>query len=167
MLHRPLRPVSYMALVLAAGCAAESSSPATPGELLAVDQEWAEVIAGGDVDAILEYWHDQALIIPANQSAIRGKEAIREFVNTNRAMPAFSMKIEPKDAMIAESGEFGHTLGTYEMSAHDSQGNLVTVQGRYLSAWRRGADGAWKCILEIHSPLGPGSTEPDDPHAQS
>lgn len=105
------------------------------------------------MERVFPYWVDDAVIIPAGPEAVRGKEAIREFVMTNRAQRGFSLRWEPQEATASRAGDIGYTVGNYEISMDGPGGTPLMSQGRYLTIWRKDAAGAWKCTLEIHSPL--------------
>lgn len=49
---------------------------------------------------------------------------------------------------VAKSGDIGYTQGTYEMTVNDAKGNPNTDRGKYLSIWKKQADGAWRCIVD-------------------
>jgi ketosteroid isomerase-like protein len=121
--------------------------------LIETDQAWASAQAAGDMERVFSYWADDAVIIPAGMEAVRGQEAIREFVTTNQAQRGFSLRWEPQDATVSRAGDIGYTVGNYEISMGGPGGTPLVSQGRYLTIWRKDATGAWKCALEIHSPL--------------
>lgn len=35
------------------------------------------------------------------------------------------------------------------VSFNDAEGNLITVNGRAVTIWRREADGEWRCSVDI------------------
>ncbi len=58
--------------------------------LLQTDREWAAAAAEGkDVDRIVSFWSDDATVIPAGAPVVRGKPAIRNFVQQSLAIPGF------------------------------------------------------------------------------
>lgn len=122
--------------------------------LLETDKEWSAVVARGDMEHVFEYWTEDAVIYPAGMPAVRGKSAIRKFVSTNRSRKNFSLIVDPQEAVVSKSGDFGYTIGNYQVSADGPDGIPAVHKGRSLCAWRKVKDGSWKCNLEIHSPLG-------------
>jgi uncharacterized protein len=121
--------------------------------LLETDQAWASAIAEGDMESVFSYWADYAVIIPAGMETVRGKEAIRNFIATNRAERGFSLRTEPLEATVSQSGDIGYTVGNYEISMDGPDETRFLSQGRYLATWQKDETGAWKCTMEIHSPL--------------
>jgi ketosteroid isomerase-like protein len=54
----------------------------------------------------------------------------------------------PTDAQMSPSGDMGYTWGHFEGRSKDSNGNPVLTSGRYMTIWRREADGSWKVVLD-------------------
>lgn len=126
--------------------------------LLQTDGEWAKAASlGKDVEKIVSYWADDAVVYPPREAAISGKAAIRNYVATSLKTPFFSISWKPAQAVVASSGELGYTMGSNEITFADANGKVIRAQGRYLTTWRRGADGAWKCVVDFwnESPLPP------------
>ena len=72
-------------------------------------------------------------------------------------MPGFSIMWEASSAHVSEGGDLGYTLGTYEMTLDDPDGNPATVVGKYLTVWRQQADGQWKVTADIFNEDAPPS----------
>lgn len=64
----------------------------------------------------------------------------------------------PTDAQMGPSGDVGYTWGHFEGRSKDAAGNAVTTTGRYITIWRKQADGNWKVVLDAGSnePVGAG-----------
>jgi ketosteroid isomerase-like protein len=122
--------------------------------LLETDKEWATVVAKGDMEHVFEYWTEDAVIYPVGMPAVRGKPAIRQFVSANRSRKNFSLIVNPRKAVVSETGDIGYTIGDYQVSADGPDGAPIVRKGRSLCAWQKQENGSWKCNLEIHSPLG-------------
>src|SRR5208337_1946474 len=54
----------------------------------------------------------------------------------------------PTDAMMGPSGNMGYTWGHFEGRSKDANGNPVLTSGRYITMWRKQADGTWKVVLD-------------------
>jgi uncharacterized protein (TIGR02246 family) len=131
------------------GCAPGVDVEATRAALLQTDKEWAAAVAAGDIQRVLTFWADDAVVyFPGAPSAI-GKEAIREMVKKNRKKPGFSLAHYPAEAVVSGSGELGYTLGTFQLSLTDPEGKPISRNGHYLCIWEKHTDGSWKCSIEI------------------
>ena len=126
--------------------------------LLNQDKQWSDVISGTDMDKILDYWTEDAVIYPSQGPAVRGKDEIRNIMERNRIKWGLALKTEPQEALVFESGDVGYTVGTYDFFGTDANGDSVDLPGKYLSIWQKDSDSKWKCVLEFHS----ASTEPID-----
>ena len=52
-------------------------------------------------------------------------------------------------AGVARSGEPGYTSGTYEMKSKNAAGKMVLDKGKYLTVWKKEADGSWKVLFDM------------------
>jgi len=123
--------------------------------LLQTERAWAAATAGDDLERVLSFWHDDAVVYPGDRAPVRGKSEILVFLTANRTMPGFRQIFEPSEAHASPAGDLGYTVGNFETSFSNSEGTRLVASGRYVNVWRRAADGSWKSILEVRSPLGP------------
>jgi ketosteroid isomerase-like protein len=119
-------------------------------DLLQRDREWAALASqGSDVERILAFWSDDAIVVPPGQPAVRGKRAIREYVQGALAMPGFQIRFQPASASVSADGTLGYTTGENSVTFPGADGRLVTVVGRYATIWRREPTGEWRCVVDI------------------
>lgn len=117
--------------------------------LLRTDKEWAAVVSSGDVEKIVSYWADDAIVLPPGAPALVGKQAIRTFVADSLKVPGFSISWQANQAVIAANGDMGYTVGTNTVTMLGADGLPVTTAGKAVTFWRKGPDGAWRCVLDI------------------
>jgi len=143
-------------LLHAAGCRPAVDVAAETRDLLETDRAWARLAeADAPVDSVVAYWTSDARVILPGQPVLVGTEAIRQMVAGTRAIPGFRITWTPDSAAVSPSGDFGYTWGTNQITAPDSARTLVTVEGRYITVWRKESDGRWRCSVDI-SNEGPG-----------
>lgn len=144
------RTVPFLILgFLIGGCTTVSNVDREKETLLRVDREWAAAAAEGkDVERIVSFWSDDAAIIPAGAPIVRGKEAIRNFVQQSLAIPGFHITWRSDEAAISGDGTLGYTIGENAMTVPGADGKLVTVKGRGIAVWRRSPGGEWKCVID-------------------
>lgn len=116
--------------------------------LLETDRRFATAARDGDMQKVFNFWTDDAVNFMQGAPPARGKEAIHELVKKNRSRPGFSIHWEPTEAVVAQSGELGYTMGMFEMSFQDKQGNTHPRRGSYVCIWRKQPNGDWKCAVE-------------------
>lgn len=145
-------------LLLVARCASGTSSESDRSALLRTDQEWAAVaLQGKDIDKIVSYWADDASVFPADAPVVKGKAAIRQFVEDSLKIPGFSITWRPVEVFVSPSGDFGYTTGENQITVPSPDGSVLTVRGRGVAVWRKEPDGTWKCVIDIWN-SGPKST---------
>lgn len=143
-----------------------SRAEADRAALLKTDTEWAkEAAAGTDIERIVSFWTDDAVIYPPKEPPVTGKVAIRKYVTESMKTPWFSIKWKPAQAVVAASGDVGYTTGTNEITFPDANGKVVRSQGRYLTVWRRAGTGPWRCAVDFwnEAPVPPRPRRPARP----
>jgi ketosteroid isomerase-like protein len=71
--------------------------------------------------------------------------------------PAFAdtswrLSWEPQMAFVSASADLGYTLGTYRSARRDSSGLERSGTGKYVTIWRKQADGGWKVVFDGGNP---------------
>ena len=157
---RSAAPVAAM-LLLVMGCQTTHVDVAKEKEaLLATDRAWSQVAsAGQNPDTILTYWTEDATVTSPGMAPVVGKPAIRQMVTSSFAMPGFHIAWTPEKAVVANSGELGYTTGAGDFTFPDTtKGTVTNVHVRYLTAWRKEADGRWRCVEDYSTPVAPDTT---------
>ncbi len=117
--------------------------------LMQVSREWARATAGRNLEEIVSYWADDAIVLPPDQPAVAGKTAIREFVRASQAIPGFSVSWEPQQAGLSREADVGYLIERNRFTFADTGGNTVTHDGKAVTIWRKDAAGAWKCVIDV------------------
>jgi ketosteroid isomerase-like protein len=124
--------------------------------LLERDAEWAALSsAGQDVERILSFWTDDALVYPPGMPPVSGKAALRSYVQGALAIPGFHITWSSSEASLSPDGQLAYVLSTNAVTLPDPTGQLVTIRGRAVTVWRRPAGGEWQCAVDIWNE-GPG-----------
>ncbi|MGH8254286.1 MAG: YybH family protein [Steroidobacteraceae bacterium] len=118
--------------------------------LLQRDADWARAASEGkDVDKIASYWSDDAIVMESGQPAYEGKAAIRAYVAASLKTPGFSIHWVSSDPAFSPDGKMAYMKGTAEMTVPGANGALMTLHTRGVTIWRKGADGVWRCVVDI------------------
>jgi ketosteroid isomerase-like protein len=118
--------------------------------LLQRDAEWALVSSEGrDVERILSYWTDDALVYPPGLPTMQGKAALRSYVEGALAIPGFRITWTTSDARLSPDGRLAYLVSTNAVTLPGPDGRPVTTSGRGLTVWRRELDGQWRCAIDI------------------
>jgi ketosteroid isomerase-like protein len=146
---RPLPLLVF--LLLLAGCSQRSFDPAgEQAKLLRRDAEWADLAsAGKDVEKIVSYWSDDAVLIFPGQPVLEGKAAIRAYVAESLNTPGFKIHWMSEKPVFSPDGKLAYMRGKDELTVPGPNGAPVTVHLRGISIWRLDADGQWRCVVDI------------------
>ncbi|MDQ6809666.1 MAG: DUF4440 domain-containing protein [Verrucomicrobiota bacterium] len=120
------------------------------------DAEWADLAtAGKDVEKVLSYWTDDAVMMMAGQPVITGKAAIRAFVTGSFQTPGFKIHWVSSKPVFSPDGKMAYMQGTEELTLPGPDGAPVVHQMRGVSIWRVDADGQWRCTMDISNEAPP------------
>lgn len=118
--------------------------------LLERDADWATLASrGGDVEAILSYWTDDAVVLPPGQPTIRGKAALRDYVSASLRIPGFSINWKSTEATLSADGSLAYLSGENRVTMQGPDGSSMTIVGRAVTVWRKERDGQWRCAVDI------------------
>ena len=148
------RSLSFLlvaALSAAASCAKPAFDQAAETQkLLKRDAEWSTVAyAGKDVDKILSYWTDDAVVIPPELPMSEGKAAIRNFVTASLEIPGFKIRWTSKEVTFSPDGKLAYLRSINETTVTGPNGTPVILPGRAMTIWRIDPDGQWRCVVDI------------------
>ncbi|HJS54105.1 MAG TPA: DUF4440 domain-containing protein [Chitinophagaceae bacterium] len=118
--------------------------------IMKVDSTWSALAAEGkDLDKMVSYWTDDAVVLPPGQPMVKGKVALRKFVEESFKIPGFSMSWKSSDVRFSPDGKLAYMYGENLMTMNDSTGNKMSIPGRGYTIWRKEPDGSWKCVVDI------------------
>ena len=144
--------LTSMGLLLSAvGCSrAPFDTVAVSEKLLARDAQWAEAaVQGKDVEKIISYWSDDAVVIPQGQPIVEGKAAIRAYVANSLQIPGFKIHWVSNSATFSPDGKLAYLRGTNEITVPGPTGAPLVLAGRGVTVWRLESDGQWRCVIDI------------------
>jgi len=146
--------VTAAALLVRAAClaaAGPADAEAVKAQLMKVDTEFSQAAQTiGVGEAFVRYADAEATMLPPGQNPVTGLAGVRgQFAD----FPAGTTLVwKPYKAEAAASGDFGYTLGTYEMRGKDKEGKPSVRYGKYCSVWKKQKDGAWKWVVDVGTP---------------
>src|SRR5437667_10721624 len=127
-------------------------SASEQADLLRRDAEWADLAsAGKDVDKIVSYWTDDAVLIFPGQPVLEGKAAIRAYVAESLNTPGFKIHWVSEKPVFSPDGKLAYMRGKDELTVPGPNGAPVTAHLRGISIWRLDADRQWRCVVDISS----------------
>ena len=121
---------------------------ANPGKVLLfdLDARLAKDVRERGGAAFADWFAPDAVALNNGQSPLIGLVAIAKSANWDPKV--YQLTWTPTDAQMGPSGDMGYTWGHFEGHSKDAAGNPVTTSGRYITVWRKQADGSWKVALD-------------------
>jgi len=143
--------------LLLAGC---SDTPAPAPDTSAADQKaikdgeiaWTADFAAKDPDKLVAHYADDATLLMPDTPLMSGKGAIRAGLTPILADKNFSLSFTNSAVGVSKSGDLGYTQGTYTMTmTNPKTKKAVTENGKYVTVYKKQADGSWKAIEDINN----------------
>jgi ketosteroid isomerase-like protein len=134
--------VGLATLAISAGCAKTVNVDEERTALMAADREWSQTAK--DPEKFAAFFAEGGSIYPPGMPIVTGGDAIRKTFTGITQTPGFALSWAATKADVAASGDIGHTDGTYELTIGG-----VTEKGKFVTAWKKQADGSWKVTDDI------------------
>ena len=163
-MNRDSSILSTLGFLILTGC---SQSPAPDnreadsralreGEVAAFVKDWS----GKDADRIAAHYTDDGNVMVPNSPMMTGKDAIGKAMKDALTDPNWSLALQPVQVEVSRSGDLGYTRGTYVLTATDpATKKAVTEKGRFVTIFRKEADGSWKAVQDINNPEAPATSK--------
>lgn len=116
--------------------------------LLKADRDFDKATAERGIDGWVSFFAEDGAMFPDRQNIVTGKDAIRRLM-TPTLVPGSSLRWQPTRAEVARSGDLGYTYGASTFKSIDAEGKPLTRYGKYVTIWKKQADGSWKVALDI------------------
>jgi uncharacterized protein (TIGR02246 family) len=138
---------------LLAGCAhheAEETRAADIKAIEGIETSWVTAIASKDIEQWVSYYAEDATILLPNAPPVRGKDNIRASLKPRISDPNFSLTFRP--AKIEVSTDLAYVQGAYSSTRTDPKTmEIVADQGKYVTVYKKQADGSWKAVQDMVS----------------
>jgi uncharacterized protein (TIGR02246 family) len=148
-------------LTIAIACAhAPTAHTADPSDVRAAieatNARFAAALKSGDAPALAALFADDGEVISAAATGfVRGRAAVEAYYAA-RVKAARFLEVEIRTAAVEVSGDLAWETGTNRVVLQAGDAAPATRTGRYLVAWRRGADGRWRYRVDAIVPDPPG-----------
>jgi ketosteroid isomerase-like protein len=122
--------------------------------------EAKQAVAEKDVEHFVSFFSDDVMWLPPNAPRVTGKDAMREYVSEWFAAPGLAYSFPgPGKAEVSRAGDLGYTVGSYEVTVNNAEGNPVISRGKVVVVWKKQPDGSWKAVLDIWNSDGSAASE--------
>ncbi len=120
----------------------------SPGVAFLFDLEakFAADTAKGGGAAFSKWFADDAVTLSNGQAPVVGKAAIT--ADTTWSPADYQLTWTPEGGRMGPGGDMGFTWGHYEGHFKKKDGSAGVTSGRYMTVWKKQADGSWKVALD-------------------
>ena len=125
--------------LLVAGCGGGANVAQEREALLAADNEWSQTTK--DIDKFMTFFAADASGHYAGSPTLTGTSALREYWGGLMKSPGFSAEWKASKAEVGAGGDLGYTSGAYTLVSGGA-----TEKGKYITVWKKQADGSWKVV---------------------
>jgi ketosteroid isomerase-like protein len=131
--------------------------PATPdtADVRAIT-EAAESFSGayirGDVEAMMNWYAEDAVILPGGTDIIRGYDAIRTYWTLPPGRKVTHHRSASEEVRIV--GNTAYDYGYYAGAMSRDGGEPVRFSGKYTIVWEKGKDGIWRMKVDMWNTRG-------------
>lgn len=137
----------------------DSETGADPTILDQVWEEYAASLNAGDMERWLALWTEDGIQMPPGEAPVVGKLRIRERNQDVADQFTFDMQVFNEEGESA--GDWAYCRGTYRATLTPrTGGDVMFVDGKFMSILARQADGSWKIHRDIfNSNVPPGEKQ--------
>lgn len=120
----------------------------SPGALLLIELEvrFAKSVAEGGGKAFATWFADDAVTLNNGRPPVLGRANIAAQATWDPK--TYQLSWTPTGAQMGPSNDMGFTWGHYEGRSTDKNGQPVITSGRYMTIWKKQADGKWKVTMD-------------------
>jgi uncharacterized protein (TIGR02246 family) len=137
-----------VALALAAGCGPKTNAPDDVAALKAMEDAYVKAVNAGDAAGLAALYVEDAVRMVSNMPAIKGREAIRAFYQSDFDLFANEETNAVEDIQVR--GDLAVVRGTYASKAVPRIAGPAVIEdtGKWVAVSRRQDDGSWKFLFD-------------------
>ena len=147
------------AAVLLAGCTQPPPAPVVADTREAdtkaihdVEAAWVQAWSTKDVDKIATFYADDATLLIPDAPVLNGMAAIKTGLKPLVEDKNFSGTFAAAKVEVSKAGDLGYSQGTFTITMTDPKTKKpVTEQGKYVTVYKKQADGGWKAVEDINN----------------
>ena len=151
-----LTPIAALILALT-GC--QQAPPPQAPDTRAADEtairtaeaDMAKAFAALDPAKTASFYTDDVVGMSSDSPVIQGRENMQKYFETMmKDKPELSWA--PEKVEVARSGDLAYSWGKGKLSVKDKKGKVTETTSKYVSVWKKQADGGWKIAIDTMIP---------------
>jgi ketosteroid isomerase-like protein len=123
-------------------------------------QEQASV--KGDVIGEASGYEENAVILPSNEPMVKGKANIEKWISGWMQSGMKMKEFTSTTISVEGAGEYAIQLGRY-FQTFEISGKVIADTGKFVTVWRKQADGSWKMAYDMWNTDIPAPAMPPEP----
>lgn len=134
-------------------------------EIMQADRDFSAYAKAHTIEEAFARYMDRVdgRLLRGRGEPLVGEAAIRG--NFSGYPPELILHWEPSEAFASEAGDFGMSWGWYYVYRDGDMDRAPDDRGKYVTVWRRNADGEWRGLLDMGTR--DGSYQPPQPEGDS
>jgi uncharacterized protein (TIGR02246 family) len=149
--------IASFAAALITGCSQAPAPPlvdtrkAAEAAINAASDEFAKAGDAKDLDKVMTYYTDDAVLFVPSAPAAVGKDAVRKAWQGFLAGPSSKVEISGTIIDVAASGDLAFERGSFTITSTDAKGKTTSMTGKLVDVWKKQADGSWKMAADTNA----------------
>lgn len=134
--------------LLTISCNPKADTDAVKKDIFNTEKAFEKMCAEkGIAEAFAFYADENAVVLRAGDSLIKGKENIKQFYDSKNLKKA-SVQWTPDFIEVSEDGKLGYTYGKYTWKQIGEKGDTIKSSGVFHTVWKKQPDGSWKYVWD-------------------
>jgi uncharacterized protein (TIGR02246 family) len=114
-----------------------------------VTDRWLKAMLNNDSVGVAAQYTEDAMLLPPNASAVKGRAAIEHFLGQFPKITSFKAPLVEMDG----HGDLAYVRGTYEITVMPPGAKTPAKEtGKFIEIRRKGADGSWLIQRDAWNP---------------
>ena len=154
--------VATLLVLAVSGCAPQVDTAAEQAAIEQATRDWLEATnkpGEEGADGYVSFATEDAVLLPPNGARVDGRDAVRALILSYTQAEEFSITWEATRVEVSAAGDLAYSMGTYEYSLKDAEGNPVSDKGKSVDIWKKQADESWKVAVVIWNSDEPAASE--------
>jgi len=118
-------------------------------------RQWSALVSSGDLESGMDFWANDAVMLPPDLPLLDGKEAIRDYIEAAADIPGFKISWEPISAHVSKSGDLAYMIERNIIEVDGPDGNKVLQHNKVVTIWRKDLTGKWRNVVDMWNAVPP------------
>ena len=126
--------------------AAPAAAGSVKSDIDAALAQYAAAFNRGDAGAVAALYTEDAALLPPGEVRVDGRAGIDVYWQSLINAGIGDIRITAVE--VEAAGNFAYEVGAFSLSV-PGEGGPITVHGKHIVVWKRGADGVWRLHRDI------------------